>query len=336
MSDEEHPNERLVTAPEDTPAWRRGITRRDMLAGSTMLAGLLAYTSDDPTNPTLPNSGIARASHNPDEPLIVLGPESDPVGYIFQDTDGGIILQDATSGNHFWYNQAEGRWETDAELDVPALTTEDLLNADIGDSVDYSDPLWIVETGSFLFITHFESLDGWNQVTSGSGSVDLGEFQVELSTGGTSSSEAQIRKRPAAEIASVDFDDPYQIRIGLNIIDSASDRTDYYTAGRPSDGTQGFGFKVAGGDLEGVTHDGTTENTATLVSGLSTGLKDLRAVLNPGSQVTFYVDETQQGTSQSNLPSGSSEARHTQFTVENSTTADRRARISEFRTVVRA
>jgi len=80
-----------------------------------------------------------------------------------------------------------------------------------------------------------------------------------------------------------------------------------------------IGFAVRNGDLVGTVADGGTRDTTTLVSGVSTGRSDqLQASLDATTpEVTFSVNGIEQGSTQSNIPSGTSDAATFSFLAEN-------------------
>ncbi len=290
-----------------------------------MLAGLLAYTSD-PTQPTNPNVGVARASHNPDEPLIILGPESDPIGYLFQDTAGGIILQDATSGNHFWYNQNEDRWETDAELDVPALVADqlntedlaaataqdvlavgasppDLQSVNIIDSIYWGWPVWLLEK------------------TTGGGSVTLpgespGVHKAQLREPGDASGGSESRFYDLT--TPIDPSTPWSLRFHVSniVIDnSSSARLTFNITSGPDQDSFGsvsdqMTAQVQGnGDILAATENDTTIGSTTDSSQGNAYVQSLETVTLSWDGSTFTV-ETDDGSTpvavsdSSNYPAG--------------------------------
>jgi hypothetical protein len=219
-------------------------------------------------------------------------------------------------------------------VDSNSVSTDEVLNSAIGDSINYIDPVWLAQSDAWWYHWMYDTLDGYEQTTSGSASLSLTSFQLQMNTGSTSGSVVQIERQPTTRLATPSWDKNRVSRWGVNIEDSTSDRTDYYYDGDPPTGEQGIGFKVSGGDLLGVVHDGGSETTTTLISGLATGPRVLMFVFDAGSNVEYFVDGVSQGTVSNGLPTGNSRAeRPGGARIENSTSADRSTRFGEYRMV---
>ncbi|WP_208628101.1 hypothetical protein [Halomicrobium sp. IBSBa] len=243
-------------------------------------------------------------------------------------SDGVYI---ALEGEWIPHNQSPSFGETKHE----SISTGEVLNSDLGDAVDYSDPRWLLRSDYYDFKTSFESLDGFDNVTQGSGIIEANSFFVTLNTGSTSGSVAQIRKIPfVANPRPNDADRDRIFKMRIEILDSDSGRVDYYSSGEVGEGSPGFGFKLSGGDLLGVVHDGASETTTTIISNVGARTVDLRAEFIAGEEVNFYSGGYS-GTIDSDLPSGSqgSFEKVMYLRTENTTAATRRVRTSQFRVI---
>jgi len=188
--------------------------------------------------------------------------------------------------------------------------------------------------------TRYGCLEDWGELNSydwASGSAGATEDRryVELSTGATSGSlvERNVGKDYIPYTPAWTFDKRQEFVTKIDILDAGTGRVDWIATNRGDYDNLTFGFMIENGDLKGVTGDGTNLNKILLVSGVGTGVRDLRARFIPGSRVDFYVDGALEGSSESNLPSGN----YTQpegvehFSVENTVAADRRLRFSLFK-----
>jgi len=215
-----------------------------------------------------------------------------------------------------------------------AISTDEALNSAIGDSVNYIDPRWLARTDAFIFSDSELNISNYEGGTSGSGSKGDAIFGTELSTGTTSGSSASLINGIDPSKATPLWDKSRSFRTAVDIQTDTTSRIDYYTTGRPQNGSDGFGFKLAEVSgtptLQGVVHNGVSETTTDLITSPGTGKRNLRAEYTAGSDVTFYVDGTNEGAISSGLPSGSDEAVvPCVWYVENTSGVDRGIRVSE-------
>ncbi|MFB6197672.1 MAG: hypothetical protein ABEI52_05305, partial [Halobacteriaceae archaeon] len=221
---------------------------------------------------------------------------------------------------------------------VGSFSADDAFNSEIGDSVDYLDPRWLARTDAFVFVEQVIDVPNWDGTVTGSATISDAIFGTTLSTGTTSGSVAQLFNGvvPARGVPSWDKDRVF--RTAVEIKNSDADRIDYYTTGRPANGDEGFGFKlveVSGTPtLQGIVHNGSSETATDLIANPGTGERDLRAELDAGSSVTFYVDGNKKGTISSGLPTGTNQAVvPVVWYVENTAAVDRGLQVSEVWTV---
>lgn len=303
----EHPNERLVTDSKPADAGDSPlVTRRQALGLGTLGAGLLAYTSD-PTDPLDPRTGRVVASDNPDEPLIILGEESSPVGYIFQDSAGGIIFQDATSGDHFWYNESQGRWETDAELNVPTLLATTTTIDDLVDGGGISHTGRLADLGE-VFLASYNKTVGGGSVTDNSGVVEVRE-PGNASAGSESriyshifEFDPSVSRKITANLQNITIDDSGTARIRVMIGDQPD------TDDNPGDDVLGA-FIEGDGTVGVFTSDDGTSSASENISqnnGYVSSLESVEVSWD-GSSVTVTTDDgstTVSVNKSSNYPGG--------------------------------
>jgi len=222
-----------------------------------------------------------------------------------------------------------------------SVSTDELLGNEAG--LNLAEVIWPIRTQGGLFTTFFESVDGWEQQASGSGSISLGTEGVILSTGATSGSHARLSKKPSTtgEFQTYGFTDWSTDRAFATHVHFQDTQGPIYAVfGGVSEGTftnEHFGFAMKGGDLVGTVADGSTEATTTLVSGATSGTYRLRAEFNSGTEAVFYVDGTQQGTISSNLPTGTNFINWLNtYHVENASSTDRALEVTTGRAGERA
>lgn len=219
----------------------------------------------------------------------------------------------------------------DRSTDGQDINPSSALNSEIGDGVDYLDPRWLARSDALIAYNPANS-ETTSSDTSGSGSTNAvnnsgrGSFNVD--TGSTSGSHALLTYLIGRDgLAS--FDKPRALRTTLHPLNSG-DLTAYILTGGQRIGSNGFGFKVTGDNMVGVAIDGGSETTtANLITGVGTTVRDLRAELDPGNSIEFWVDGTKQSeTITSGLPSGTTDAiRFITHDIANSAAAAKKYRL---------
>lgn len=230
---------------------------------------------------------------------------------------------------------AQGQFGTQADP-LQQIYVDQLYGVE--QDVNLASPLWLAQTGGAFFHTFFESLDGFTAPTTGSASTSASGFFAEIDTGTTANSTGMIEKGPNYSIRTFrTWDKSRYMATKVEFLDSIGSRRDYISSGRIQDGNPGIGFKLnSSGELVGVVHDGNSETTTSLLPNISLGTYTLeyhfeRLVETP-TVVTFYVDETQEGTISSGYPTGTSASgKSLQYHLENLSGSTRRIRMSERR-----
>ena len=172
----------------------------------------------------------------------------------------------------------------------------------------------VVWDSHILYQTFFDSLDGWGLIDDSGGSSIVSEIGVQLHTGGTTNFDASIVKAPRLQ-EFISFDRRSRFRTAFRISNASIDDIEFnVTIGRGDNGTtkNHYGFRLENdGNLLGITADGSTESTVTLISALTPQANYLvEARFSPADKVIFYVSDangeklTERGVLTTNLPSG--------------------------------
>jgi hypothetical protein len=149
------------------------------------------------------------------------------------------------------------------------------------------------------------SLDGYFQDTTGSGSItlDASNGRVEQSTGATNGSFANARKINGIVPNWASFDQPADILFRLSINDDTN-QTGWFIWG--SRNGPGVGIKLTDSDIRAFVHDGTNLSEPIIFGPLSAPQTiDVQILFNPPTDVDYWIDGNHVGTVSTNLPSGS-------------------------------
>jgi len=221
--------------------------------------------------------------------------------------------------------------------DFDSVNTDDALNKEIGDGIDYLDPRWMARSGvGFYHINHWTGFNNWgSQFTTGSGStqgVNKGDG-VEVSTGTTADSKAI----DIATIGTEDWtwDEAVSLRFKIspreNFVEHQAVSMGLYDQNNYT--TNHVGAVFEDGTLKGTVGDGSAEAQTTLDDNPSiSSPRDIRADFTPAEKVEFYVDGVKEGKITSALPSGGLNRQACLF-AENATATDGRLRLFRFTAV---
>lgn len=168
----------------------------------------------------------------------------------------------------------------------PAVVSTTPSSADV-----LFDNLW---NRTFHYTTLFESLNGYS--VSGNSTIDSN--QLILETDSKDGSSAEVTKTPMWQ-GVITFSQRSRFRTTIAI--STTDHVLAYL-GVGDRARQGYGFKIADGNLYGYSNNGTSEKTL-LLQTLPGGVYNLEARYRPNAVVVFYVDTVLKGQITSNLPS---------------------------------
>ena len=175
------------------------------------------------------------------------------------------------------------------------------------------DLVWKKLTHWFLA---FESLDGYTQSNSAGSSISIDGNDVVLLTGGTSGNFSTLTKDPFWQ-GLLTFSQQSNMRSSFILADggggSISNFTFYMTIGNATADNKYYGFKIANGNLYGVTSDGTTENSVLLQTIAFSQTYNIEARYTPSEKVIFFVNAVEKGVSGSNIPTTNSTTASAQF-----------------------
>lgn len=161
-----------------------------------------------------------------------------------------------------------------------------------------------LERNDYHWFTVFESIDGYSK--GGAGTQTLNPDHVALATTAGANSESELQKDALYTASQFTWNKRRKIKFGVQFDQNTSQYIDMVT-GIVSFGSdvEHFGFRVLNGTLYGLTDDGVSENTISLVATISTSATYiLEARLNPGVSVDFYVNGALIDSSLTSIPTG--------------------------------
>jgi len=259
------------------------------------------------------------AKHNPTSP---------PAGVTDHDELTGVSPNDHHGRDHASRHADGATDEISAEDLATSLADGKILQASGGTFVSANKGMSVIDFfdyGGLYFHSLFESLDGWYQITSGSGSVGLtyGRY-LDLDTGATSGSEAGVSKRPQYPICGPPTwgkDRRLRTYVHFQNVQTGASDVAWMISGETGT-SEHIGFKVIGGTLYGTVADGTAESTLSIQTVANGDDLLLEVVFTSGTEAEFFVDGVSQGTLSSNLPTGTGYALNiVKFYVYNGSTA---------------
>jgi hypothetical protein len=289
-------------------------SRRDLLkAGGAGVAGLLLGSA---------TSGNAAAGS---DSVGQIGTQANPVDAVLEDVydDGGNQPMSFPGDGSVSIADTQTDPSSNGELqrngtDVKVYSGGSVRNLSTIGNSGFSLPE-LARTDGWWHRQNFDSLNGMNQVTTGSGSISLEQRWLELSTGNTDDSKAQVLERFGEQISPLTWDKDRIMALGIPYWDTGGPVGTFWggaTAG--SYNTNHIGVQVNNGDLEGSVSNGSSRSTTTLVSGIPVGTGNrVRIEFVSGTDVTFYVNGVQEGTISNNLPSGDFGAEKVAYVAEN-------------------
>lgn len=177
---------------------------------------------------------------------------------------------------------------------------------------------------TFHYLTLFDSLDGFDQVFSGAGTIaypgSTDTSYITLTTGATSTNATTLRKTSALNGLPT-FSQRSFMR--ASFVAPATTTQEMYVKVGLFDG-MGYGFKIVDDKIWGTTHNGTTEATSTVSLQTITANTSyqLEARYLPDVQVVFFVNATERGSISSILPSSTLVANSNLMTFRVETTAN--------------
>jgi len=216
---------------------------------------------------------------------------------------GDVLISSPADGEVLTYNASTGKWENKAAA---------------GGGLD----LW---SDYFMFVTLFESKDGYMTSTSGSGSINIGADGIFLKTGTTANSEAELKKRTWQDwISTFSKNSKFRVRVNFS---SDSNQTIWIVVGTKGSTAHHYGFKIVNNTIYGTVSDGTesTVNMGTFSAGDNITLE---AVFTSGTSVEFFKNGTSYGSLTSNLPTNNSNKYILDAYITNSEAAEKQVIIA--------
>ena len=213
------------------------------------------------------------------------------------------------SGNRvFKFEEDKGIWLGNANFDnAPFRVSME------GDVVANSAELITgnFQRNDFHWFTVFESIDGYYKGVTETGAVTIYTTNVTLETGATLNSTAQLVKAldyPYYFNFTWDKKREFKTRIFFNNITAQEIWIIMGEGGDSGNTLNHIGFKIIDNILYGTSGNETAESWDNLGTISATTAYDLKAVLDPGVSVKFYVNEVEKGSVISNLPTGTTRA----------------------------
>lgn len=159
----------------------------------------------------------------------------------------------------------------------------------------------------FFSIHHtFESITGYNNNNTGSGSFSATFAGLEFITGTTTNSHARTNKGTPSISKELNFSKDITLNCNAGFLSYTNVTADFIIRLGGNASARGIGFKVVDGVLYGSVGNGSIETTVVLET-LGTGsffkYRTLRAVYTAGVKCEFYVDLSLLGTITTGLPS---------------------------------
>jgi hypothetical protein len=305
-------------------------------------------TAADPDNPAADEQLTADEwdAHVADQKARVkYGPLADrpaagdvPNGTVFLVTDlanNGGILTEVVSGT--WEIKSLG----DASNRIPNVFAEsvntDQLYNDEEPNLDLTELARALGTTDGIYHSEvFTSLDGFNQNTSGSGSISIGRSGITLNTGSTDGSHCRINTLTDFTAYPISWDNKIVCAPILNPSNTNGEQYAVWGDVLEDDHTrQHLGAAISGGDLVGTVADGSTESTEIIATSVSNSLHRVVCVLDPAdNEARFYNDgfgESPDATITTNLPSGTDRFNVLALLCENNSTTTAELIVASFR-----
>lgn len=187
------------------------------------------------------------------------------------------------------------------------------------DHLDESITLEKLRTNKFVIQTEWESLDGWEQILTGSTTIlnYLGVCRIVATT--AANSIANIGNN--SELFYVDFGNLNPYFETILKFDETSSQLAYFGIG---DLIGSFaGFKVNNGTLYALWCKAGTEYTQSITGITLTDFNRFSLNMTSGSQINFYVNDVLVHTATTNLPDGNLEEFNFYFSIKNTSFANR-------------
>jgi hypothetical protein len=188
-----------------------------------------------------------------------------------------------------------------------------------------------LKRNDFQWLTLFESIDGYDDGVSGSASVVVQSSGVQLYTGATSASEAQLQKSLGGTSSKWAWSKKRSVETSVGFSDTTSLKG-YIISGAASFASPGqrhIGWYFENGFIYPSIGDGTTETlgNATVFSG--TFFPYVLKWISDGTGVSFYINDVLVQKMITGLPAGTIASIYPIYVnIKNSTAADRSIQVA--------
>ena len=258
------------------------------------------------------------------------GTGTSPVGRAFQSTNfktGSTGWQlkpngDAEFGNGTFRGAIAGSTINIPDAASPLFSVDSLGNV-VAESLRRKD---------FHWFTFFESIDGFQDASTGTGAPTVDYNGLNLSTGATSGSECYLIKGTTT-LKLFTWSKSRSIKTVVTSLNTANSPEIFVTTGCINTATDNhFGFQIIGADLYGHNGNGSIASQTNLTDRFSSGVpRTLEAIFDPGVDIKYYVDGVLRATVTTNLPTGTDLSWEVfNGYIKNATAADRGTVISMF------
>ena len=175
------------------------------------------------------------------------------------------------------------------DLAVDTIKIKDAAVTDVKGALDRS-----------VIMFSFESIDAWDQVVVGTGTVDLEGGSVEINTGVNINSRMALWLEASTEGWGVLFANNPRFAINA-VFHYATNQEIYFISGDV--GEDGFGFMVEDGTLYAVSYKATARSRVELSGEFEDNVwHRYKAIYTSGSKIEYFIDNVLKHTQTTNLP----------------------------------
>lgn len=153
----------------------------------------------------------------------------------------------------------------------------------------------------------FESIAGYYQYVTASGTINVDKYGINVNTGGTPNSRTYLEKRPSKLFPQFNWGKSTKLITAAEFSSSTSAVADFWLIIGAKSNAKHVGFKVTAGKLYGTVANGSSESILEIETFGEANYwiekRLLQATLTT-EKCEFYVDEVLQGQITTNLPTG--------------------------------
>lgn len=158
----------------------------------------------------------------------------------------------------------------------------------------------------FEWFTMFESKDGYQDNSTGTGAISVDRSGLTLTTGANSGSVGGATKGPTGGFGTTyAWTKKRRIKVIVTLPDTLTSYSGAVVTGSYNTATDNhFGFYFSSGNVYGTCANGTTESQPLLDTMTAGTPVTLEAVFTPSTNILFYVNGVLKATQAVNIPSG--------------------------------